>query len=160
MEEIYLNKRLNNEEILKTISEIFTEVQVFHDDFTENSPEKLNIDNPAHIFFNTDDGFGSKEFNFRISIYRTPKVHEKERELYLAKIFSEQYRIKTLVPFSNPDDPGDPFYDIVFDDGKIYLADDSKVDDSTGGDVEILHEYHLEMFDFDKKAEIIKFQTI
>ena len=49
--------------------------------------------------------------------------------------------------------------DIVFDGGKIYLADDSKVDDSTRGDVEILHEYHLEMFDFDKKAEIIKFQT-
>jgi hypothetical protein len=37
-------------------------------------------------------------------------------------------------------------YDIIFDDGKIYLADDSKVDDSTGGDVEILHEYQLEVF--------------
>jgi hypothetical protein len=30
MEEIYLNKRLSNDEILKTISEIFTELQVFH----------------------------------------------------------------------------------------------------------------------------------
>lgn len=76
MEEIYLSKRLSNDEILKTISEIFTELQVFHDDFTGNSPEKLDIDNPAHIFFNTDEGFGSREFNFRISVYRTPNIHE------------------------------------------------------------------------------------
>lgn len=155
MEDIYLDKSLNNEEILTTLSEVFSELTVFYYDFNDDVPEKLNFDNPNHIFFNVGEGFCGKEFNCKISIYGTPKDHQQEREFYLCKIFSDKYKIRTLVAFAKPDEPYDPYYDIVFDDGKIFLSDDSEVDvEDDSGTVKILREYDLPIFEFDKKSSI------
>lgn len=153
MEDIYLNRSLDKEEILTTLSEAFPKLTVFYYDFNDDVPEKLDFDNPNHIFFNTDKGFDTKEFKFKISIYRTPDANHEERELYLGKIFSDKYKIKTLIPFTKPDEPSDQYYDIVFDNGKIYLADDSEVDlPDDSGAVKILGEYDLSLIKFDEKA--------
>lgn len=160
MEEIFFDKSVDNEQILNTLSEVFPALTVFYWDFNNDAPEKFDSDNSDHIFFNTDGGlFNSQEFEFRISIYRTPKDHCEERELYLGKIFSDKYKIRTLIPFTKPDEPDDPYYDIVFDGGKIYLADDSEVDrmdDPNPGMVKILREYELPVHKFDESAVLIK----
>jgi len=156
MEEIYLDILLDREQILKTLSETFPKLTVFYYDFINDVPEKLDFDNPDHIFFGTGDGFDSKEFKFKISIYGTPAANCNERVLYLGKIFSDKYKIRTLIPFAKPDEPYDPYYDIVFDNGKIYLADDSEVDlEDDPGSVKILKEYELPSIKFDEKAIFI-----
>jgi len=153
MEDIYLDKLLNNEQILITLSEVFCELTVFHCDFGNDMPEELDFNNPNHIFFNTEEDLDVKEFSFKISIYRTPEVHHQERALYLGKIFSEKYKVRTLVPFIKPDEPNDPYYCIVFDNGKIYLADDSEVYNlNNKGMVKTLKEYDLPIIEFDKEA--------
>jgi hypothetical protein len=156
MEDIYLDKLLNKDQILITLSEVFSELTVFHYNFNDDIPEKLDLNNPNHIFFNTEEEFDAKEFSFKISIYRTPEVHHQERELYLGKIFSEKYKIKILIPFVKPDEPNDPYYCIVFENGKIFLADDSEIDNSNNtGMIKILQEYNLPVIGFDKKAIFI-----
>ena len=44
MEEFYLNKTLTNDGIVKTLSEAFPELEVFHYDFSEEPPEKLDLE--------------------------------------------------------------------------------------------------------------------
>jgi hypothetical protein len=157
MEDIYLNKVLDNEQITDTLSEVFSELKVFHFDFNNDVPEKLDSNNPDHIFFNTGEGFDNEEFNFKISIYRTPDADYDQRELYLGKVFSDKYKIRTLVTFIKPDEPDDPYYNIVFEDGKIFLADDSEIDrPNDPGKVKILREYALQIIKFDQKARLIK----
>ncbi|MFC3158275.1 hypothetical protein ACFOEQ_06925 [Chryseobacterium arachidis] len=87
MEDIYFDQSLDNEQISNTLSETFPALTVFYWDFNNDMPEELDFDNTHHIFFNTGDGFGCEEFNFKISVYRTPDANHKEREFYLGKIF-------------------------------------------------------------------------
>jgi len=156
MEDFYLDKILDNDQIINTLSEVFSDLTVFYYDFDNDQPEKLNLDNPNHIIFNTQEDFGIQEFSFVISIYRTPDTHREERQLYLGKIFSDKYKIRTLVPFTKPDEPNNPYYDIVFENGKTYLTDDSDIDFSNKtGVIKILKEYDLPVIKFDEKAEFI-----
>jgi hypothetical protein len=157
MEDIYLDKILSNNEILTTLSEVFSELTVSYYDFNDDVPEELDFDNPNHIFFNVGEGFCGKEFNCKISVCGTPNGYQNEREFYLGKLFSDKYKIRTLVAFEKPNEPYVPYYDIVFDDGKIFLADDSEVDlEENSGSIKILQEYDIPIFEFDNKAEIIK----
>lgn len=156
MEDIYLDKSLDNEQIITTISEIFSDLKVFHWDFISDEPKKIDFNNPNHIFFNAELNYGLKEFRFNISIYRTPDTHYEERQLYLSKVFSDKYNIRTLASFTKPDEPDNPYYSVVFENGKAYLADDIEFYNSDKkGIIKILEEYDLPVIEFDKKAVFI-----
>ncbi|UFH31949.1 hypothetical protein LNP04_18590 [Chryseobacterium sp. C-71] len=160
MEDIFLDKSLDNGQIINTMSEVFSGLTTFHWDFNDNEPEKIDFNNPNHIFFNTKLNFDVKEFSFNISIYRTPNTHYEERQFYLSKIFSDKYNIKTFASFTkpdDPDDPDDPYYSIVFEKGKTYLANDIEFYNSNKtGIIKILEEYDLPSLQFDHKARYIK----
>ena len=157
MEHIHVDKIIENDIIQKTISKIFPDLDVFHFDFEDEKPDALDYENPKHIIFNTQFSPDTLEFGFTIGIYRTPDNYSTERALYIGKLFSEYNKVRVLVPFRKLDEPHDPYYDIIFDNGKTYLADDSDTSfgDGTKGFVKIIGEYSLTNLQFDNKAQSI-----
>jgi len=158
MEDIYLDQEIEIERIKEKLTNLFPELTVFYYDFNHDCPDELDNNNPHHIFFNTSYNKDKLEFGFVISIYRTPENNHQERALFVAKAFSEFFELRILVPYTNPDKPDDPYFDIVFDKGKIFLADDSDTSfgDDSKGLVKILEEYPLKNIQFNKRAEIMK----
>jgi hypothetical protein len=158
MEDIYLDKEIEIESIKERLSNLFPELTVFYYDFNRDSPNELDNNNPNHIFFNTSYNKEKLEFGFVISIYGTPEHDYQERALFVAKAFSEFYGLRILVPYTNPYKPDEPYFDIVFENGKIFLADDcgTSFGDDSKGLVKILEEYPLKDIQFNKRAEIIK----
>jgi len=157
MEDIYLDKKIEVENIKERLLDLFPDLAVFYYDFNNDSPSKLDSNNPNRIFFNTSYHEAKLEFGFVISIYGTSDKNSQERGLFIAKAFSDFYGVRVLAPFTNPDKPDDPFYDIVFENGKIFLADDcdTSFGDNSNGLVKILGEYPLKNIRFDKKAQLI-----
>ena len=158
MEIIYTDKKIDNESVKQMLANLFPELMVFYYDFEGDVPRGMDYKNSDHISFTTSYNENKLEFVFVISIYRTPEENDEKRALYIAKTFSDFYEIRSLVPFTKPDEPKNPTYDIIFQKGKTFLANDSDTNfaDSTEELVKIVGEYPLEEFKFDKKANYIK----
>lgn len=156
MEDIYLDREVDTEEIRKIIHNIFPGLSVFYYDFKENPPADLNFENSNHIFFNTDYQKQKLEFGFTISIYRTPDEDSNQRAMFIAKSFSHSFNVRTLVPFVFPQDSENPYYDIIFDKGKIFLADDCNTSfgDDNNGILKIIREYDLKISSFNSYAKL------
>jgi len=120
----------------------------------------MDTENDKHIFFNTSFDHSKKEFAFVISIYRTPKENAIERQMYLSKKISDYFNTRTIVPFKNPEEPNDPYYDIIFENGKAFLSDDldTSFADGSGGLVKIISEYKLTIYNFDNLARLYESQ--
>lgn len=157
MEDIYLDDPVDADKIKKRLAHLFPGLTVFHYDFQHDYPEGLDSADNHSIVFNTTYYADKAEFGFCISIYRTPPSDTAERALFIALSFSIFLRERVLVPFTHPDAPDDPYYAIVFENGKIFLADDSDTSfgDGTNGQVKILQEYPLAIPLFDGRAERI-----
>lgn len=158
MENIYLDKQLDIQNIKESLTKIFPNLIVFHFDLSNDKPDKLDYENSNHIFFNTSFYEDKKEFGFIIEVYRTPEKDQVERQLLIGKAIAEQYEVRVLVPYTNPEDPGCPYYDIVFENGKTYLADDSNTSfaDDSQGRVKILKEYPLPKFEFEANGQLME----
>lgn len=158
MEDIYLDNKLEIGCIKERLFNLFPELFPFYYDFNSESPKEFDSSNPNHIIFNTSYQEEKLEFGFAISIYRTPDKDHQARALFIARAFSDFYGIRVLVPYTNSDKPGYPYYDIVFENGKIFLADDCDTNfaDNSDGLVKILEEYPLKNSKFDKRAQLIK----
>src|SRR5436305_3782912 len=124
MEFLYSNDRIDKENFSRVLSELFPSLVVFDWDFTGNKPNGFADDNSSHIIYNISFDEHKPEFGYKISIYRTPHLDEEQRALYIGKRLSDELDIKILVPFTHPDSPGNPFYDIVFEKGRTFLVDD------------------------------------
>lgn len=151
MVDIYLDEVIANEAITGTLARIFPDLTIHHYDFADEKPKTLDLAHPKHIFFNTLFDDGKIEFGFRISIYRVPGDQSTERHLFIGKKFSDINGIKVLVPYTMEEDPGNPYYDVIFSNGEAFLADDSNTSfgDGTDGLIKVrrlislkLSEYH------------------
>jgi hypothetical protein len=158
MEDIYLDNELNVQQIKNCLLLLFPDLEVFYYDFNDFPSKDLVDDNPDQIFFNKTSFLNKKEFKFKISIYRTPNENYEERQIYIGQQFSNDFNVRVIVAFKKPDDPSNPFYNLVFENGKIYLADDNDTSfaDCTEGLVKIIKEYNLPKLKFDRKANFIK----
>jgi hypothetical protein len=158
MEDIFLDRQIDIDCIKNTLSKIFPGLEVFHYDFLKDEPASYDSENPKHIIFNTAYHSDKKEFGFVISIYRTPKDDNMERQLYIGRAISEEHKVRVIVPYNNPEDPKNPYYDIIFENHKSYLADDSDTNfgDNTEGLVKIIREYDLPPMNFNSIGEFIK----
>lgn len=152
MEDIHLDEIISNDSVAKCLRQIFPDFTVFHYDFSDNPPVDFDSENSNHIIFNTQYFKDNLEFKFKISIYRTPDKDSPERQIYIGKIFSDLCKVRVLVPFTNPDDPQCPYYDLIFENGKTFLADDNDTSfaDGTKGIVKVIKEFSLPHLNFDR----------
>lgn len=155
MEDIYLDKKIDNDLIKGILESLFPDLIIFYWDFIDESPAGFGSENDDHIVFNTSFHDDKKEFGFVISVYRTPKEDSQERALLLGKKISVEFNIRVLVPFVHPEDIGYPYYDIIFNKGHSSLADDSDTNfaDGTEGLVKVIGDFNLPDLSFDRKAK-------
>lgn len=129
MEDMYVSEELNDAQIQQFLRVAMPGLTAFPwaTLLGENGPMEFDSANPTHIFFEATTS-EVPQFSQHIAIYRTPAADEEARALWLAQLLSKWHRLTVLVPFTHPEKPQDPFYDIVFLQGVSYLADDSQTD--------------------------------
>jgi len=98
------------------------------------------------------------EFGCRVGVFRTPEENCQERALFLARRLAEQLQKRVLTDFTHPDEPTYPYYNILFQNGQAFLADDSDSNafgGSADGEVIVLGVYQLPDYRFDDYGRLL-----
>ena len=152
MEDFYISKVLSTVQIMEFLQAAMPSLTVFEWAMLVDDQELMKFDSTdsAHIFFETTAS-EVPQFPQHLAIYRTPNEHEEARALWLGQKLSAAYRVNVLVPFTHPEKPDYPYYDIVFQNGSCYLADDSETEfgEQDAKPVRILGPYYLPKAEFD-----------
>ena len=110
--------------------------------FKTHFPEKdwfffdvYSDEDTTHFLKHNSMGFYTVMISVRtypIEIHLTETGEEiiAEYQTKIAKALSEKYHIKTVIDFTHPDKPDEPFYSLLFDDGVCFLVDDSEWEDT------------------------------
>lgn len=162
MEVIYLDKKLDVHQIEVLLKGLFPALEVYHDDIFENPQRDYNrsdqrdYNGPDQISFYVSSHPDRKEFQYELWVLWTANknINEEKREIYIAQKISNDHNLRTLVAFTYPDAPSDPYYDLLFENGKVYLADDydTSFGDGTENLIKIIREYELPEIKFDEKG--------
>lgn len=67
-----------------------------------------------------------KSYPLEISLAETDEEIIRDYQVKLEKAFSVKYQMKTVIDFTHPEKPDDPFYSLLFDNGDCFLVDDSE----------------------------------
>lgn len=123
----------------------------------EDEPMEFDSGNPAHVFFEVTES-GIPHYTQQLAIYRTPESDWEARTLWLGQLLSAQYNVEVLVPFTHPEKPDNPFYNIVFQNGESHLADDSETEfgEPDAKPVRVLGRYELSRRCFDGAGNLLK----
>ncbi len=159
MEAVYTDRALTPEQILSTLSALFPELSVYYWDISRDAlPPGYDPDDPLHIMVHQDRYPGRKEFEYNLSVFGTPDRHEEERSIIIARALSRDHGIRVLTAFTHPEYPDDPYYDLIFEVGKVWLADDSDTSfaDGAQGLVRLVREYSLPEYKWDGRACFIE----
>ncbi|RZJ93189.1 MAG: hypothetical protein EOO60_05485 [Hymenobacter sp.] len=126
MEEIFVDKAIGAEDVKSCFKELFPGLKLFQWFPWDGDVNPIGFEQGevAHTLF--DIYFEGKrlEFQWRLSIYGQLEGY-RERERVIAKCLSHKMLTRTLVTYQLPSEPNDPFYNLVYDNGICYLADDS-----------------------------------
>lgn len=82
-----------------------------------------------------------KAYPVEIHLTETDEETIAEYQTKIAKALSEKYHTKTVIDFTHPEKPDDPFYSLLFDDGTCFLVDDSEWEDT--GEFVVLEAWEL-----------------
>ncbi|UOQ70498.1 hypothetical protein [Hymenobacter cellulosilyticus] len=152
MEEMYVSQELPDAQLQAFLQEAMPGLTVFPWALLlgEKAPMEFDSSNPVHIFFEVLPA-EVPEFAWHLAIYRTPSEDEEARALWLGRQLAVRFGAAVLVPFTHPQQPQSPFYDIVFRQGGSYLADDSATEfgEPDAKPVRILGPYALPAVEFD-----------
>ncbi|UOQ51250.1 hypothetical protein [Hymenobacter cellulosivorans] len=160
MEEMYVSRELPATQIQAFLQSVLPGLTVFPWALLlgEEEPMEFDSSNPAHIFFETLPS-EVPEFAWHLAIYRTPAGEDEEaRALWLGRQLSAGFGVDVLVPFTHPQQPHNPFYNIVFRQGGSYLADDSETEfgEPDAKPVRILGPYVLPVVAFDALGQRVE----
>ncbi len=158
MEFIYTNQKIDKTEFASFLKQLFPSLSIFYWDFISEPPFSFDSNNPQHIVFNSEFDSEKLEFGFQLCICRTPEENAEERALYIAENLSRTFNIKVLVPFTDLNNKNYPYLDILFENGKTYLADDCDTSfaDNSEGLIKIIKEYNIPSYKFDTQGNKIK----
>ena len=159
MGNLYCDIEIEQNFFESTFLNVFPNTKLLFWDKDENdSLNGIHSSDITHYFYSVDFDTAKIEFRFCIELYSINKENELERDLYLGKKLSETLEQRILVPFSLPEKPYSPYYDIIFDRGKTLLADDCDTNfaDNSLNYIKIIGEYNLPETQFDTKGRLIR----
>lgn len=161
LEIVYTDHAIEIAGISAALSAIFPALVIYHYDFMEDAPEGLDVSNSKHAFFNTSYDPEKLEFRFSVCLYGLSEEDSEKRALHIGKHLSDLLQIRVVVPFRKPDEPDDPYYDILFQNGTSLLVDDSDTNfgDGTENPVRIIGEYPLPELKFDDKGNCLSVES-
>ena len=135
-ETIGFSKLLTENEISEILNLLFSKIEFQKVDFESIGETKVDLVNVGFFMY-----FTNSDFPTRIEILFPNKEHTSEREQFIAYILSLKLNCKTIVGYQEKDSV-DPFLNLVFEKGKIFLADDeeSKYADDGENEIRIINE--------------------
>ncbi len=165
MEQIGLQATPQRMEIVEFIYSLFPKRELinwkdnYNRTFVYNGIENIENESIADDFTGFALQIESTESEFKtiITLYRASEQYLEERELFLALKLSEKFNCRTIINAPEFLAKGDPYYSLIIDGEKIYLADDSGTmwGDGEGNEVSIIREIELKKYDFDEYGEKI-----
>ena len=167
MEQILVDDNLTTEAIKEVLETLFPALipfqwNIFISDEKpagEDEPEGYEANNPLHVFYSIAFIAGRKEFKWQVSFFLKLGDDTEAREIAIAQMLSIKCNARTLVGYSHPNYPYDPYYSLVFINGISYLADDSGFDFSgdDGGDnrIKILCPCAVNLMQFDELGALV-----
>ncbi len=137
--DFYLDFAIKDDIIKDILQQIFPNLQIWNSFYVEIEKSKEH----QHLFFETQMNEEILEFGFSIEVYSKFLQEKDFYEYEIAKVLSAQLNTRVLIPYILPTDPTDPYYDLIFMENKVFLADD--IDTNWGGEdtdnlIKILHE--------------------
>jgi hypothetical protein len=67
----------------------------------------------------------AKDYPLEISVTETDEDIISEYQIKIGQTLSEKYQMKTVIDFTHPEKPDEPYYSLLFDNGDCFLVDDS-----------------------------------
>src|SRR5688500_20385500 len=136
MEFLYTDNRVSNDVIEGVLKASFPSRDIISSyslpDLSDHLWKREDL-----LIFEVEFDEARKEFGCKISIYKTPEEDSQERSLFLAGKLSNSLQSRVLVPFTHPEQKHDPYLDIIFENGRTYLADDLDTNFGDGFQVKI-----------------------
>ncbi len=166
MEIVGIELKIDEVELVLFVQSLFAEknIVLFDDDYNVKfTCYKNRIIKNSLIgddFLNTKDYLGiyihynESEFPLQMELFRMNE-NQSERELFLALKISQKFNCKTIVGYM--DETEYPYYSLIIDKEKTYLADDRGTLYCNEGTkkVKIIKEIKVEKHNFDEKGNII-----
>ncbi len=121
---ILSEQNLKPEALLRFFKKYFPEKDWFFLDMYSDD-ETMHFLKPNSMGFYTVTA-SSKAYPVEIHLTEGNEDIIAELQTKIARALSEKYHIKTVIDFTHPEKPDDPFYSLLFDDGVCFLADDSE----------------------------------
>ncbi len=156
MEIVGIELKIKENELVTFVQSLFSEknIVIFDDDY--NVKFKCHKDD----FFNIENDlkmciyYNESEFPLQMELYGINE-NQYERELFLALKMSQKFNCKTIISYT--DETKYPYYSLIIDKEKIYLADDGGTLYCNEGTkkVKIIKEIEVKKHNFDKRGNII-----
>jgi len=135
-EMIGFSKLLTENEISEILNLLFPKIEFKKVDYDSIIETELDLVNVGFFMYLTDS-----DFPIRIDILFPNREHTVEREQYIANELSLKLDCRTIVGYQEKDS-ANPFLNLVFENGKIFLGDDeeSKYADEGENEIRIIDE--------------------
>ncbi len=155
MEIVGIELKIDENELVTFVQSLFSEknIVLFDDDYNVKfkcHKDDLGTENDLKmcIFYN------ESEFPLQMELHGINE-NQYERELFLALEISQKFNCKTIIGYTDKTEY--PYYSLIIDKEKIYLADDGGTLYCNEGTkkVKVINEIEVEKHNFDKKGNII-----
>lgn len=129
--DVYCIRPIRPQNISATLKKIFPHFDFFFWDLSDGKglSGSYNAQNAAHAFFGTETFENSKRFPFKICVETPAMKQPNVLFLKLCRELSIKFKMKCFCEYVKPDDPNNPYYSILFDQGSGFLVDDSRWDE-------------------------------
>ncbi|MFS4416606.1 hypothetical protein [Maribacter sp. 2307ULW6-5] len=120
---ILTQQNLTPEALLRFFEKHFPEKEWFYLDLYSDEETTHHLRNNSMGFYTVATGV--KSYPLEIGLTETDEDIVGEYQVKIAKSLSEKYQMKTVIDFTHPKKPDDPYYSLLFDAGHCFLVDDS-----------------------------------
>jgi hypothetical protein len=132
MENLGIGCEITQDKLNQVLKELFPDLNFHYWDWAKDNP----VPDEAVLFTLLSN---RSEFPIKLDLYNFPTEDVAEREQYIAKQLSIRLGCRTIVPYQEKGSSY-PYHCVIFDKGKIYLANDNFTmwADDEGGEVKII----------------------
>ncbi len=149
-------------EIRAVLEQWFPALAVEPWDLSSSERAKVALESPAiasaDVLFQVH--YNKSEFPTGIHIDKFPSPDDADliqiTAIELARMFAAAFACRAITDGSGYGDSDAPFWDIIWDEGRSFLADDCNTEfmDETGGLVKIVREITLPSFELDESGAV------
>jgi len=120
---ILTEQNLKPEALLRFLKKTFQEIDWFFIDLYADDDIVHHIKKNSIGFYTVSTHVKSYPLEINLTETEDKIVDKYQKKIALA--LSEKFNMKTVIDFTHPDKPDEPFYSLLYDDGNCFLVDDS-----------------------------------